>query len=541
MKSSQYKIKPSSKIKGNKKTPFWFYIFIPAIPILFFLLLEIALRIFGYGKDFTPWVKASSEKYILNPDLAFKYFQNVESVPVSNQNAFDIVKKENAFRVFILGGSSAAGYPFSPNGDFGRYIQKQLEILFPQSKIEVVNTAMTAINSFTLRDLIPEIIKQKPDLILIYAGHNEYYGALGVGSMESFGKSRSAVNLIIYLQDFKTIQLLTHTIQYITKIFSGSNAGKGDSGGTLMSRMAKNQLITLNSQVYYDGLNQFEGNMRDILEMTSKANAPVILGRLACNLKDQSPFISVKNDDLPEAKDVYLQAKNYLEKNEIKKADSLFNYAKDLDALKFRAPSAMNKIISKLGKEFNYPVVFPDKIFNEESPQKIVGANLMVDHLHPNLDGYHLLGKIFMGEILKNKLTPKTTFNYFPEKIIDSLTRANIYFSRLDSTTAKYRILILRNDWPFSKKKSVSYMLNLFNPKDFIDSLALQIVDNKLAWEKAHRQAASYYIRNKQFKKYAYELNLLNEQFPFIADYNEIAAKDLLNNHQYDDCLSVFS
>ena len=59
-------------------------------------------------------------------------------------------------------------------------------------------------NSFTLRDLFPGVLEQKPDLVLIYTGHNEYYGALGVGSMESLGSSREMVNFLLYLNKFKT-------------------------------------------------------------------------------------------------------------------------------------------------------------------------------------------------------------------------------------------------------------------------------------------------------------------------------------------------
>jgi len=33
----------------KKKTPFYFYIILIGLPILFFALLEIGLRIFGYG------------------------------------------------------------------------------------------------------------------------------------------------------------------------------------------------------------------------------------------------------------------------------------------------------------------------------------------------------------------------------------------------------------------------------------------------------------------------------------------------------------
>ena len=41
-----------------------------------------------------------------------------------------------------------------------------------------------------LRALLPTgaAWSQEPDAVLIYAGHNEYYGALGVGSTESLGR-----------------------------------------------------------------------------------------------------------------------------------------------------------------------------------------------------------------------------------------------------------------------------------------------------------------------------------------------------------------
>ena len=65
-------------------------------------------------------------KLILNPDIAYRYFHSTKGIPYSNQNSFDVVKKDNAFRIFILGGSSAAGYPYTPNGDFGKYLQKKL-------------------------------------------------------------------------------------------------------------------------------------------------------------------------------------------------------------------------------------------------------------------------------------------------------------------------------------------------------------------------------------------------------------------------------
>ena len=53
-----------------------------------------------------------------------------------------------------------------------------------------------------------------------------------------------------------------------------------------MSRMAKDQFIEYQSETYRKGIEQFEGNMEDILEMAKEKNVPVILSTLVSNLKD---------------------------------------------------------------------------------------------------------------------------------------------------------------------------------------------------------------------------------------------------------------
>ena len=82
------------------------------------------------------------------------------------------------------------------------------------------------------------------------------------------------------------------------------------------------------------------------------------------------------------------------EKN-LQKADSLFRYAKDLDALRFRAPSDINKLIIQFGKEYKTPVVNIDSEFASISTDNITGDNLMTDHLHPTLKGYQIIGDLF--------------------------------------------------------------------------------------------------------------------------------------------------
>ena len=174
-----------NEIKSKRKYPFWYYLVIITIPIIFFVLLEFSLRIFNYGRDNNQWIKVTETKQMLNPAIAARYFFNTKDIPQSNNVSFDILKRKNSFRVFVIGGSSAAGFPFSPNGTFPRFLHDRLELLYPNSYIEIINIAITATNTYTIRDLLPEVINQKPNLIIIYSGHNEYYGALGIGSNEN--------------------------------------------------------------------------------------------------------------------------------------------------------------------------------------------------------------------------------------------------------------------------------------------------------------------------------------------------------------------
>ncbi len=514
----------------NKRTPFYFYIILIGLPILFFVLLELGLRTFGYGFNYEQWDNATEDKLMLNQEIAKRYFYDIQRIPFSNQDVFDAEKKSNAFRVFVLGGSSAAGYPFSPLGSFSRFIRDRLTLLYPSSKIEVVNISMTAINSYSIRDLFPGVLEQKPDLILIYAGHNEYYGALGVGSMESLGTSREMVNLLLYLNRFRTVELLRNTIQWIMKLFSGNDERPSE---TLMSRMAKDQYISFGTETYNDGISQFEGNMRDVLDMAKDENVPVILATLASNIKDQPPFVSIKTENYPPADKIYNQAKQELSQGNNRVADSLFRFAKDLDGLRFRAPEKMNHIITSLSKEYKLPLVNVDSAFSSVSPEGIIGNNLMTDHLHPTLAGYLILGKLFFEKMELANYLPKTeTANLYDDEQ-DSIAMANFNFTKLDSIISNFRIKILKNDWPFVNKGNKVPNSTILHLENTADSLAAEVLDDKITWEEAHRKMAVYYLETKNLNSFLEEMDALISQYPVIIEYYDYVANVLIQINDF--------
>jgi len=512
--------------KNKPPAPKWFYASLIVIPILFFILLEIGLRIFNYGKDDRIWVDISEDMQILNPELGYRYFFTTQNLPFSVESFIFKEKKENSFRVFVVGASSAAGYPYLSSASFSKFIRKKLEILYPEKVIEVANFSMSAINSYTIRDLMPDLLQKKPDLILIYLGHNEYYGTLGVGSMESLGSSRFIVNATLWLNKFKTIELLRNIVKSLSGMFSSESK---ITGGTMMAQLAKDKLIEYNSDIYWDGIHQFEGNFRDILSMCKEANVPVIASTVASNLKDQQPFISVKSSKFPQADQIFSDAESKLQAGDTDSAKGLFINAKELDALRFRAPEEINKTIVQLCKEFNYPFVRSDSLLNSVSQGGIVGNNLMTDHLHPNVRGYQLIGNLFYNAMKKNGYLPTNEPSDLNNDTADSLVYAYYNFTSFDSTIADFRIKILKNDWPYINPVNQLPRNRLIRLNSLIDSLSIEVIDGRISREQARLKVAARYLKQNQVDDYATEMAALIDEFPFIYKYYNSTAKELIS------------
>lgn len=497
---------------------------------MFFVLLELGLRVFDYGYNYDLWVQVDKDRIGLNPEAARRYFYTTKQVPESIKDVFLKEKPKNGFRVFILGGSSAIGYPYVPNGSFSRYIRDRLEILMPEREIEVVNLSLTAVSSYTVRDFFAGLLDYEPDAVLIYAGHNEYYGALGVGSLESLGQSRFFVNLVLSLNHFKTVQLIR---DIVTGLMSAASTETG-SRGTLMSRMAEDQSIELGSDIYEAGIEQFRENITDVLKSANKNNIPIYISTLTSNLVDQPPFISQKTNSNPSANEVYKNAQKAYSEGNFQKADSLFRYAKDLDMLRFRAPEKINETIQWLTENYNAKLVNVDSVFARLSPNGITGNNLMTDHLHPTLTGYFEIGKAFVDKMYKSNQLPEKNINCLVYEKSDSLTRAKFHFTKLDSTIADFRIILLRNDWPYIDPRNSKSPVQIIPRKNFIDSLAYKVVVEDYSWEQAQRDLANWYLSKNKFDKYISQMDNLINQFPYFEAYYDLVADELLKRQDYN-------
>jgi tetratricopeptide (TPR) repeat protein len=327
------------------------------------------------------------------------------------------------------------------------------------------------------------------------------------------------------------MQLLRDTINKWLLFLGDKNGEK--NRGTLMARMASEKSIKLNSSLFKRGIAQFENNFTQILSLLSKAGIPVFVGTLSSNLLDQQPFITFDGNNDSSASKIYFKGLNKIERNNFFSADSLLKLARDLDGLRFRAPSDLNSIIKRYSKKYNYNIIDIEKEFNRLSPQKIVGNNLMVDHLHPTLEGHFIIAQLLFEEIHKNNFLPNNNFNLLGDSLY-SFVRENFNFSKLDSLASELRILNLLNDYPFVESKNQ----NIFDKvilQDKIDTLALRIARENYNWEKAHQEAYLYYLSNNEMDNFIKEINVLISQYPYKLSYYNYGAQELILRKRFNE------
>ena len=272
---SQDQTKPGpARLSNAKRRVFGLVVFL--LPLLFLAALEGSLRLAGYGATYPLFVPVPDypEYLYQNSDVARRYFSREEIVPNACEDVFRASKNDDAFRIFVQGGSTAAGFPYS-YAVFSRMLEQRLRQSYAR-EIEVINTALAAINSYTLVDFADEIVAQKPDAILIYAGHNEYYGALGVGSTLSMGRSRRMVKLRLKAQNLRLWQAMNSLIHWGANRL-GNDAEEGVSRATLMEKMVADKTILFDSDVYHRGVQQYRDNLVELVARYQKVGIPVLV------------------------------------------------------------------------------------------------------------------------------------------------------------------------------------------------------------------------------------------------------------------------
>ena len=425
----------SSALSPHRR--WWFRLLALTLPLVLLLgVSDAALRLarYGYATDFfRPSLVRSQKVLIENDRFALRFFPpRLARTP--EPFVMPVRKPAGTFRIFVLGESAALGDP-EPAYGAGRYLQVLLGERYPTEKFEVVNVAMTAINSHAILPIARECSRHHGDLWIVYMGNNEMVGPFGAATV--FGAQTpplAVIRLNLALQTTRVGQLLTA----LGRKLRPNSATPSSWGGMEMFLRNKLPPASPRKKTAY---HHFQQNLREILKAGLNSGAKVVVSTVAVNLKDCPPFASAADPDLPQGRRetfeqlcadgnraeeqcLWTQAVGRYEQAaaldphfaelqfhwgacllhlaHTNWASEHLQLACDNDALPFRADSAINDVIRQEGRRVaggNLVLCDAASALADESPAGICGQESFFEHVHLCFDGNYRLARAWAFQV----------------------------------------------------------------------------------------------------------------------------------------------
>ncbi len=514
-----------------------FTLLIVLFPFLMLSALEIGLRVAEYGGDLNLVVTKNirgKEFSSINRDVAKRYFAHAgTTIPEPHDETFELVKQPNTKRIFCIGESTMEGFPYEYHATPPGFLGDRLRALLPQYNIEVINVGLSAVGSYVVLDFMKELMAYQPDLFVVYVGHNEFYGAYGVGSAITIAGAQWMTRATLSLLKYKTFLLLRDGYANVRSLSPSNNPA-----GSLMQQMAATQTIPYGSPLYNQARDIYKENLQRIIAEARSHAVPILFSTLVSNEKDQAPFVS----DAFNADSLFALGKKLYDERKYDDAHTAFIRAKDYDALRFRMAEEFQDLLVSVCREQSVPVARTDSLFIAHSPHGSCGEELFLEHLHPNVNGYFLMAKSFANAMRNHGLAFARSDWREESSIADSTLMEISTVGEFDRTVGKLKTDFLKRRWPFNKG-AVNHKFDAANP---IESFVFKYLQKEIIWSDARYMLADYYAKNKRFDLARKECRAVSKVIPFhynpllrIADYYRMEGKRDEAKAAYKRCLAV--
>ena len=117
------------------------------------------------------------------------------------------------------------------------------------------------------------------------------------------------------------------------------------------------------------------------------------------------------------------------------------------------------------------------------SSNGIIGAGLMLEHVHPNVEGYFRLASAYFPAMVQWLGAPAV-------EVDEAIARREIPVTAVDRLHGEYRVAALLNDWPFVSERRPTI---LPVPADRIEEIAQAWFAGRMNWIEAMNEALAWY------------------------------------------------
>jgi len=406
------------------------------VPLLLFSVAELGLRLIGYGYATGFFLERSQEGQrviIENRQFGWRFFPS-HLARTPQPLILPVKKPADTCRIFLFGESAAMG---DPDPDFGpsRALEVILRDQFPRKQVEVVNVAMTAINSHAVREIARDCASREGDVWVIYMGNNEVIGPFGAGTI--FGSPAppwGVVQLTLELGRSRLVQFLKEFIRETVQ-------------KEPMPRTWGGLSMFLGHQVCSDDprllriRDHYRRNLEEIIRLGAASGVKMVVCTVASNLKECAPFGSQHRPDLSsaqlqlweeeynkgvafeKARDYGASAASYgraaaiddsfaalqfrlgqclLALGKPIEARQAFERARDQDTLRVRCDTRNNEIVrAAAANSENKGVYLADleEQLGKQSPDGIPGLNFFWEHVHFNYPGTYAMAEMLARRV----------------------------------------------------------------------------------------------------------------------------------------------
>jgi tetratricopeptide (TPR) repeat protein len=420
--------------------------------ILFFAGTELALTLTGIKPLLVtedPFVGFAGNIPLfverVQPDGTIMLATAENKLRLFNKQQFPKVKGRNSYMIFCMGGSTTYGHPFFDEASFCGWLREFLPAADPSKNWEVINAGGISYASYRVANLMNELSQYQPDLFIVYSGQNEFLEERTYHNIKEIPG---------WVMRTKAALSKTRTYTVINRVLDRAAKKQSEPGkkqyimsgevDEILDHTVGPTSYTRDDVLRSEVITHYRFNLRRMVTIAESAGSRIIFVTPASNLKDMPPFKSENRAGMTDAEkkvwnSLYNDGKELQAAGKPAEALAKFNEALRIDnryadlhfrvgralfALKrfeeskisfqkaidedicpLRILSPMSETVHEIAKENNVPLVDFVKLIEDDCYRryghKVPGNEYFLDHVHPTIDGYRMLGLALLDQLAR--------------------------------------------------------------------------------------------------------------------------------------------
>lgn len=409
-------------LSGNRR-----WLFPATAVVVSFLLLEGGARVIEQvraylGQESNPYLEMRYPAPVFESVLEngrHVYRRTSHHRLILGNQTFLKEKPPNGYRVFLLGGSAAGGWPFAVGKyNLARFLERKLARLLPGRQVEVLNVAGGTFGSHRVKAVFDEVIGYQPDLVLIYTGNNEF--------LETFLFQRRPLPGVLNGLAVARLgwSVYDHFHRNKPSYEVDTYTARDQASNRIAFAFGKSSAYRRDQEQYRQVLAKYRYNVERMVKICKGRSIPVLLLNVPVNIRDWIPnasrhqaglsaaalkvwqrefkkginqiaqgafpsaVVSLEQAvavDEEHAETWYHLGVALLRSGRNAEAKLAFSAALEKDAYPFRALPRMQAVLREIAVNHRVPLVDSIGTLERLTPDGILGLDVLLDYVHPTI------------------------------------------------------------------------------------------------------------------------------------------------------------